>query len=130
MLGGVVVADTGQGGRRAPGTLESEVLGVLWAADGALSPAEVQTSLGTGLAYNTVHTVLSRLVDKGLVSKDTRAGRSLYAPVLDSAELAADRMRTALVAGGDAGRVLHRFVTGLSAEEARALRAALGEGAP
>src|SRR5436190_1121592 len=46
--------------RRAAGELEREVLGVLWASQRPLTPAEVQTAIGE-IAYNTVHTILTRL---------------------------------------------------------------------
>ena len=82
--------------RRAAGTLESEVLGILRTAAGPLTPGEVRDRLagagaGTGqreLAYSTVVTIMSRLQAKGLLSRH-RAGRGFcYAPV-DEASLAA-----------------------------------------
>ncbi|GIG59792.1 hypothetical protein Lfu02_41640 [Longispora fulva] len=111
--------------RRAAGELESEALGALWAAAGPLTPAEVQAALGDGLAYNTVHTILTRLMDKGLVERITGDGRSRYSPVKDATQLAAERMRAALTTGGDRAGVLQHFVTSLSPEEETALRAAL-----
>jgi predicted transcriptional regulator len=113
--------------RRAAGALESEVLGALWAADGPLTPAQLQTTLGSGLAYNTVHTILTRLQDKGLVTRVRERGRSGYQPVKDAAQDAADRMRTVLEGGRDRAEILQRFVTSLSPADEQALRAALGE---
>jgi len=71
--------------RRAAGTLESEVLGILRAAAGPLTPGEVRDRLsGAGqreLAYSTVVTTMSRLHAKGLLSR-RQAGRGFcYAPV-------------------------------------------------
>jgi predicted transcriptional regulator len=117
----------GRRARRAAGALEAEVLGALWAADGPLTPTELQHALGAGLAYNTVHTILTRLQDKGLVARVRGGGRSGYQPVKDAAQDAADRMRTVLDAGNDRAAILHRFVTSLTPDDERALRAALAD---
>ncbi|MET7684830.1 BlaI/MecI/CopY family transcriptional regulator [Streptomyces sp. NPDC005423] len=108
--------------RRGAGELESEVLAMLWAADGPLTPAEVQTGIGGELAYNTVHTILRRLYDKGLVLRDADGRRGAYRPVKNAAELTADAMREALDRGPDPIAALQQFVTGLSADEEKALR--------
>ena len=118
--------------RRAAGTLESEVLGILRAAAGPLTPGEVRDRLsGAGqreLAYSTVVTTMSRLHAKGLLSR-RQAGRGFcYAPV-DEASLAAGRMSHALGSGSDRDAVLSRFVSGLSGRHAELLRRLLG-GAP
>jgi predicted transcriptional regulator len=115
--------------RRAAGTLESEVLGILRAAAGPLTPGEVRERLaGAGqreLAYSTVVTTMSRLHAKGLLSR-RRAGRGFcYAPV-DEASLAAGRMSHALGSGSDRDAVLSRFVSGLSGRDAELLRRLLG----
>jgi predicted transcriptional regulator len=115
--------------RRAAGTLESEVLGILRAAAGPLTPGEVRERLsGAGqqrLAYSTVVTTMSRLQAKGLLSR-RRAGRGFcYAPV-DEASLAAGRMSHALGSGSDRDAVLSRFVSGLSGRDAELLRRLLG----
>jgi predicted transcriptional regulator len=112
--------------RRAAGALEGAVLGALWAADVPLTPAQLQTALGAGLAYNTVHTILTRLQDKGLVVRVRHDGRSGYQPVKDAAQDAADRMRTALEGGRDRAEILQRFVTSLSPADELALRKVLG----
>jgi len=118
--------------RRAAGTLESEVLGILRAAAGPLTPGEVRDRLsGAGqreLAYSTVVTTMSRLHAKGLLSR-RQAGRGFcYAPV-DEASLAAGRMSHALGSGSDRDAVLSRFVSGLSGRDAELLRRLL-DGAP
>jgi predicted transcriptional regulator len=115
--------------RRAAGTLESEVLGILRAAARPLTPGEVRDRLsGAGqreLAYSTVVTTMSRLHAKGLLSR-RRAGRGFcYAPV-DEASLAAGRMSHALGSGSDRNAVLSRFVSGLSGRDAELLRRLLG----
>ena len=118
--------------RRAAGTLESEVLGILRAAAGPLTPGEVRDRLsGAGqreLAYSTVVTTMSRLHAKGLLSR-RQAGRGFcYAPV-DEASLAAGRMSHALGSGSDRDAVLSRFVSGLSGRDTELLRRLL-DGTP
>jgi predicted transcriptional regulator len=117
-------------GRRAAGTLEAEVLGILRAADGPLTPGEVRERI-TGseqreLSYSTVVTIVSRLHDKGLLARQ-RSGRGFTYTAVDEATLAASRMSHALGSGDDRGAVLSRFVSGLSGRDARLLRSLLAE---
>lgn len=116
------------GARREAGQLESEVLGVLWAADAPLTPAEIQADLGGSLAYNTVHTILTRLWDKNLVVRDAGGRRGAYRPAKDASELAAQVMHEALDRQPDHAAVLQRFVTGLGADDEAMLRRLLGDG--
>ncbi|MGH3122019.1 MAG: BlaI/MecI/CopY family transcriptional regulator [Streptosporangiaceae bacterium] len=132
--------------RRAAGALEAEILAILRAADGPLTPGEVRqrlapaTQAGTGqagtgqpgprgeLSYSTVVTIVSRLHAKGLLARQ-RAGRGFtYTPV-DDASLAASRMSQVLGSENDHDAVLSRFVSGLSGRDARLLRELLASGA-
>lgn len=107
--------------RRPAGALEAEVLATLWAADRPLTPAAVQAGLGDELAYTTVMTTLSRLLEKGVVSRE-RVGRAFaYTAVLDQPGIAAARMRALLESGEDRDAVLARFVGSLSDDEERVL---------
>lgn len=115
--------------RRSAGELESEVLATLWATERPLTPAEIQAELDGGLAYNTVHTILKRLYDKGLVLRDADGRRGAYRPAKNAAELTAEAMHEALDRGPDPIAALQQFVSGLSAEEERALRDLLAGGA-
>lgn len=111
-----------EAGRRAPGTLESAVMGVLWAHDGPLTAAEVQDAVGGGLAYNTVQTILIRLHEKRLIER-RRAGRGhVYWPSEDAATAAAARMRAALAGRTDRRAVLRQFAASLTDDDAAALR--------
>ena len=115
--------------RRGVGELEAEVLSVLRAAGGPLTPGEVRERLdlrdGRELSYSTVVTIVSRLHAKGLLIRE-RSGRGFaYYPV-DEASLAAGRMSVALDAGTDRSAVLSRFVSGLSDRDTRLLRQLLG----
>ncbi len=125
------MAGTGSRGRaerRSAGALESEVLAALWATERPLTPAEIQAGIGGGLAYNTVHTILKRLYDKGLVLRDADGRRGAYRPAKNAAELTAEAMHEALDRGPDPIAALQQFVTGLRPEEARALRELLAGG--
>jgi predicted transcriptional regulator len=107
--------------RRPAGTLETEVLATLWAHDEPLTPRQVQSELGGGLAYTTVMTALSRLYGKGVVTRQ-KAGRAYaYTAVLDSPGIAAARMRELLDTSGDREAVLARFLGSLSDDDERTL---------
>lgn len=110
--------------RRGAGELESEVLAELWAADRALTPAEIQAQLGD-VAYNTVHTILTRLVEKGQVIHDPAGRRGSYRAAKDAAEVTAEQMHELLDRGPDRLQALERFVTALRPSDERALRAFL-----
>ncbi|MGI8332443.1 BlaI/MecI/CopY family transcriptional regulator [Actinomadura scrupuli] len=114
--------------RRRPGELESEVLATLWAAKRPLSPAEVLQALGGGLAYTTVVTILTRMVDKGVLTR-AKAGRMFtYLPVADASGLAARRMLAQLERENDKAQVLVHFVGALSPADEDLLRAILTTG--
>lgn len=113
--------------RRPLGTLESEVLDALWAADGPLTPAEVLERLDGPLAYTTVMTVLTRLWQKGLVDR-SKVGRAYAYRASDSeAGLIADRMHSALAASGDRTGTMSRFVDSLDPRQRAQLRRLLEE---
>ena len=118
---------TTKDGRRAPGSLEAEVMGVLWEYRGEMTTTDVQAALGGDLAYNTVQTILIRLHHKGLVRR-RRAGRGhTYWPARDAAAVAADSMRSALSGRADRQAVLQQFAAGLSESDAATLRQLLGD---
>ena len=108
--------------RRPDGALESDILAVLWAAKGPLTPGEVRDALGTELAYTTVMTVLGRLFDKGMVQRQPRGRAFAYRPSQSESELAAQRMRDILSGAKDRASALTGFVDGLSKRDAELLR--------
>lgn len=113
--------------KRPDGSLEHDIMAVLWAADGPLPPGEVKDRLPFDLAYTSVATVLGRLQAKGWVSR-TPAGRGFaYAAVVGEADLAAQRIADVLAAADDRDAVLMTFVGKLSRRDLRALRSLLGE---
>lgn len=90
----------------------------LWRSTAALSVRDVLSRVRRRppLAYTTVLTVLDRLHDKGLVSREKDGRAFLYRPRVGEAEYLGERAARALV--GDAGAdraVLAAFVA--SAEE-------------
>lgn len=107
--------------RRAPGSLESEVLATLWATAEPMTAGEVVEALDNDLAYTTVQTILTRLHGKGAVVREQAGRAHAYSPVLDEAGLAAHRMRAMLDRGGDRAAVLSRFVGTLTSEEGTTL---------
>ena len=103
--------------RRRCGGLEHEVVSVLVADGGALSPGQVREALRDDLAYTTVMTVLARLSAKGVVTRE-RVGRAfVYRAVVDDDDIGARLMLRLLDVKGDRAAVLSRFVGGLSAED-------------
>jgi predicted transcriptional regulator len=123
------MANADAGRRRARGELESEVMAALWAATEPLTPGDVQAALGGGLAYNTVQTILIRLLDKDMVRRGpVERGRGhAYWPAQDAATQAADRMRAALDERPDRRAVLQQFAAGLAEDDVDVLRAMLEE---
>ncbi|MEU6353670.1 BlaI/MecI/CopY family transcriptional regulator [Streptomyces sp. NPDC047072] len=113
--------------RRGQGELEVQVLSALRDADGPATAGWVQERLGAGLAYTTVITILTRLLAKGVVTRE-RSGRSfVWTPVADEAGLAAHRMRRLLDGENDREAVLASFVTSLDADDEKLLRELLGQ---
>jgi predicted transcriptional regulator len=82
-----------QGDDKLLGPLEAEVMQIVWAADRPVTVRELLEEINRGresqLAYTTIMTVMSRLVDKGALSR-TKQGRGyLYeAAAGDAAEIA------------------------------------------
>ena len=108
--------------RRPMGSLEGDVLAVLWGRSEPATPAEVLVELDNGLAYTTVLTILIRLWRKGLLER-AKAGRAYaYRPAVSEADYAAQHMEAALTRARDRAAVLNRFVGNLSARDAAVLR--------
>lgn len=104
-------------GRRV-GALEHAVLGELWAAGDWLSGREVWERLGDETrAYTTVMTILSRLVDKGLVERVEKGRGHVYRAAGDPDELTAQAINSLLAATTDPRQALVHFVEGLDDPE-------------
>ena len=94
----------------------------LWAAEGPVAAATLRDELADrGLALTTVHTVLTRLEQKGLVQHDDGRPRR-FSPRAGRADYAAELMHEVLGQSADRQAVLARFVSSVDADEARLLR--------
>ena len=71
-----------------PSPSEMAVLKTLW-SEGALSAREVQARLGgpQDWSYSTTRTLITRMVEKGLVSKRDSHGLAVFAPALSKAAM-------------------------------------------
>ncbi|HKD97361.1 MAG TPA: BlaI/MecI/CopY family transcriptional regulator [Micromonosporaceae bacterium] len=107
--------------RRRRGDLAQQIFDVLADADAPMTAAEVREALDPTLAYNTVLTVLTRLHEKGEVSRQQAGRPYAYRAVTDRAAVTAWRMQQLLDADDDRAGVLTRFHGSLSAEDAAVL---------
>jgi predicted transcriptional regulator len=107
-------------GRRAHGELEAEVLAALTA--GPSTVHQVLRSVDGGLSYNSVHTTLNRLVDKGLVDREPVGRRHVYRPSTGAATVVAQHMGALLDRGPDRTEVLRSFLGTLGDEDEDLLR--------
>ncbi|MGY2001799.1 BlaI/MecI/CopY family transcriptional regulator [Blastococcus sp. SYSU DS1024] len=104
------------------GELERAVMERLWAADGPVAATRLRDELADrGVALTTVHTVLTRLEQKGFVVHDGARPRGFSARA-SREDHAAQVMREVLGQAADRQAVLARFVGSVDAEEARLLR--------
>lgn len=67
-------------GPRGLGTLEAQLMNVLWSTSEQLSVQGVVDSLGPGHNYKTAMTVLNRLVEKGLLGRELDGRAYRYRP--------------------------------------------------
>ncbi|MGK5112710.1 MULTISPECIES: BlaI/MecI/CopY family transcriptional regulator [unclassified Geodermatophilus] len=112
------------------GELERAVMERLWSAGGPVAATELRDGLADrGLALTTVHTVLSRLEQKGFVVHDEARPRRFRARATRE-EHAAELMHEVLGQAGDRQAALARFVGGVDADEARLLRELLAGAGP
>lgn len=84
-------------GERVLGPLEAEVMKIIWKAGEPISVRELLGKLNEGrkpeLAYTTAMTVMSRLVDKGALTRRRKGrGYAYEAAVADTAGLAVRRV--------------------------------------
>ena len=95
---------------------------VLWTAERPLQPGEIKDLLETHLAYTSVATVLTRLVEKGIVERQP-AGRAFrYRAALSERQLAGQRIEAILTHANDREGALAGFVDKLSKRDTALLR--------
>lgn len=78
----------GSGLERFFGPLEAKIMTVLWDAPDELTIKEVQQALNRDreMSFNTVMTVMNRLVDKGVLAKKSVSKSYRYRPVMSREE--------------------------------------------
>ncbi len=111
------------------GELERAVMDQLWTAGRPLAATDLRAGLADrGIALTTVHTVLTRLEQKGfLVHDDARPRR--FTARASREDHAAELMHEVLGQAADRQAVLARFVGSVNDDEARLLRELLaGDG--
>jgi predicted transcriptional regulator len=116
------------------GELERSLMDVLWDTGGAVSANELRDCLAAAgaeagkkeLATTTVLTVLSRLENKGFVTRDRGVRPHVYRAVTSRAEHTAELMHEVLGSSSDREAALARFIGTVSRDEAETLRQLLG----
>src|SRR3954470_9103840 len=110
------------------GELERAGMDQLWSADGPVAATALRAGLADrGIALTTVHTVLTRLEQKGFVVHDDARPRRFSARA-SREDHAAELMHEVLGQANDRQAVLARFVGGVTEDEARLLRELLARG--
>jgi len=113
--------------KRKQGELESEVLACLWDRPAGLTSQQILALLGDdSIKITTVLTVLSRLEDKGLISRAAGAGRGFIFLATTSREQHTANALVELVGQtGNPAMVFSHFASGLSAKQLKELKEAL-----
>jgi predicted transcriptional regulator len=95
------------------GGLEAELMELLWSAGEPQGVRELAGRLpGPPRAASTIVTVLTHLMDKGLVERAGDGRRYTYRPAGDPDQLTARAIERLLAAAGDRRAVLAHLVTG------------------
>lgn len=113
---------------RQQGELESLVLDALWRSKKPLTSHEILEKVNTNseLALTTILTVLSRLEDKGLVTREPGEGRAfLFSAAQSREQHTADLMLQLVANEANPALAFSHFTHGLSAAQLKALRKSL-----
>jgi len=116
--------------RRADGELEREILSVLWTEDQPLQATQVREKLDLDLAYTSVATVLTRMWEKGWVSREPSGRAFVYCPTMSRADWYAEKMLAVLDQSPNQRALLAGFVGKLSKRDRQALKKLLTEDGP
>lgn len=111
-----------RGHRRGHGELESEVIAAVGAADRPATVLEIRRCVDSATSYSAVHTILNRLVDKGLVDREVAGRGHVYQPSRHAAGVLARHMGEMLDRGPSRSEVLRSFLGTLSDEDHALLR--------
>ena len=114
---------------RQQGELENEVMDVLWNSRNSMTSQEILDAVNhqnKELALTTILTVLSRLIDKGLVNRSPGAGRSFNFSAAESREKhSANLMLKLLSETGNPALTFAQFTQSLTPKQLEALRETL-----
>lgn len=114
---------------RQQGELENQVMDTLWGANGSLTSQEILDAVNQGtneLALTTILTVLSRLVDKGMVTRSSGTGRSLNFSAAETRERhSANLMLKLLGDTENPALTFAQFTSSLTPKQLAALRETL-----
>lgn len=113
--------DTRRADRLRLGTLETQVMDVLWTG-GAFAVRDLIDRLPNSPAYTTIATVLTNLRKKGLVKQRKKGRASLYEARLSREEYAAQVMEQALDTSGDRAASMLHFVNRMPEDDLDLLR--------
>lgn len=113
--------------KRPDGSLETDVLNVLWSAGRPLQPNDVRELVPGDLAYTSIATILSRLHAKGLVSRRAVGRAYEYLPSVDESDLAAQRITSLLAGASDRQAALASLISALPLRDRDTLRELLGD---
>jgi predicted transcriptional regulator len=111
------------------GELESAIMDVVWAGEGAYLVREVRERLdyNRAVAYTTVMTVMNILHGKGVLRREKHGRAWRYWPAESREEHDARLMAEVLRSGGDRRVTMLRFVERVTDEELASLRNAVLE---
>ena len=77
------------GYKKVLGDLEAEVMKIIWKANRAtVRDVYEQLRLEKNLAYTTIMTIMSRLAEKGLLSKESQGNAYVYTPTISERDFA------------------------------------------
>ncbi len=114
---------------RQQGELENQVMDALWSAKGSLTSQDILDKVNQGsaeLALTTILTVLSRLVDKGMVNRTQGTGRSLNFSAAETRERhSANLMLSLLGDTENPALTFAQFTSSLTPKQLAALRETL-----
>lgn len=112
---------------RQQGELESLILDVLWRTKSPLTSQEILEQVGNGeLAITTILTVLSRLSEKNLVTREAGEGRAFLFSASQSREQHTAKLMLQLVSeDSNPALAFSAFTKGLTANQLKALRKSL-----
>ncbi len=107
------------------GELQSQIMPALWRlGEGTVEQVRVALPPRHRSAYNTVQTVLNRLVDRGLLARERRGNAIVYRPRITEAAYMSQAIDTVLAGASAQARrvVLAQLVAGLEGAEPARLR--------